>query len=492
MLRQQSLELDEAQARKPGPLPLLELPPLDRSRGPGWPPDSASTASTLPISEKFEKEKEKQDEEYDPFAHRQVERPVSDVGALMHLLKCSLGTGILAMPMAFRSAGLAVGLVGTALVGYICTHCVHILVDCSQRLCRRLKVPSMDYPATASAAFTSGPERLRSLAPVASWFVSAGLFATYYSSITIYIIFIAATLKQVGDYHSTSDATRFDVRIYTAMLAPLVLAKGQLRHLKTLVPFSMLANLCIVTGFAVTLYYMFVDLPPLEDRRLLPSSITALPVFLTTTIYAMEGVGAVMPVENNMRNPTHFSGCPGVVNTAMVLVCTLYCVVGFFGYYKYGEDTMGSITLNLPVHDILAQVVKLAVAASSFLSYGLQLYIVVDIAWKPLAARIDPVYHNVGERILRVALVLGTVALAVAVPNLGPAISLVGAVCFSTLGLLYPAVIESVVLWQEPGALGWMRWKLLKNALLVALSFLALVTGTISSITEIIENYGLE
>ncbi|XP_049860588.1 proton-coupled amino acid transporter-like protein CG1139 [Schistocerca gregaria] len=489
MLGERNPALEYGIARKQGPFPLLELPRTTSLQS-GWSADSVSTASTLPVTEILEKEK--RDEEYDPFAHRQVERPVSDMGALMHLLKCSLGSGILAMPMAFRSAGLAVGLVGTALVGYICTHCVHILVESSQRLCRRLKLPSLDYPSTAAAAFTSGPDRLRPLAPVARWFVNAGLVATYYSGITIFTIFIAATLKQIGDYHSTSEATRFDIRIYTVMLAPLLLAKGQLRHLETLVPFSMLANLCIVTGFAVTLYYMFVDLPPLEDRRLVPSSVTALPVFLTTTIYAMEGVGAVMPVENNMRNPTHFSGCPGVVNTAMALMCTLYCVVGFFGYYKYGEDTMGSITLNLPVDDILAQVVKLAVAACSFLTYGLLLYIVVDIAWKPLAARIHPVYHNVGERIFRVVLVLGSVGMAVAVPNLGPAISLVGAVCFSTLGLLYPAVIESVVLWQEPGALGWMRWKLLKNALLASLSMLALVTGSISSVEDIIENYGVQ
>lgn len=35
----------------------------------------------------------------------------------------------LAMPMAFKNAGILVGTLGTLIVGFICTHCVHILVS---------------------------------------------------------------------------------------------------------------------------------------------------------------------------------------------------------------------------------------------------------------------------------------------------------------------------------------------------------------------------
>lgn len=50
-------------------------------------------------------------------------------GSLAHLLKSSLGTGILAMPMAFKNAGLVFGAVGTIVVGFFCTICVHMLVS---------------------------------------------------------------------------------------------------------------------------------------------------------------------------------------------------------------------------------------------------------------------------------------------------------------------------------------------------------------------------
>lgn len=62
----------------------------------------------------------------------------------------------------------------------------------------------------------------------------------------------------------------------------------------------------------------------------------------------MEGIGVVMPVENSMKKPQHFLGCPGVLNTAMMTVICLYAGIGFLGYVRYGDAVEASITLNLP------------------------------------------------------------------------------------------------------------------------------------------------
>lgn len=55
-----------------------------------------------------------------------------------------------------------------------------------------------------------------------------------------------------------------------------------------------------------------------------------------------------MPVENSMRKPEQFLGCPGVLNTAMGTVVCLYAIIGFLGYVRYGDNVEASITLNLP------------------------------------------------------------------------------------------------------------------------------------------------
>ena len=74
-----------------------------------------------------------------------------------------------------------------------------------------------------------------------------------------------------------------------------------------------------------------------------------LPLFFGTAVYAFEGIGVVLPIENQMKDKNELRGPAGVLNTSMVTVTCLYIAVAFFGYLKYGENVLGSITLNLPV-----------------------------------------------------------------------------------------------------------------------------------------------
>lgn len=106
-------------------------------------------------------------------------------GSLVHLLKSSLGTGVLAMPMAFRNSGTLVGAVGTLVIGFICTYCVHILVcirgvddeNCrrygvislasllqvktSNDVCKKAKIPALGFAETAGKVFECGPPMAR-------------------------------------------------------------------------------------------------------------------------------------------------------------------------------------------------------------------------------------------------------------------------------------------------------------------------------------------
>lgn len=74
-------------------------------------------------------------------------------------------------------------------------------------------------------------------------------------------------------------------------------------------------------------------------------------------------------------------------------------------------------------------------------------------------------------------------AIAAALPNLGPFISLIGAVCLSTLGMIVPSIIELAVYNEDPGY-GRFKWRLVKNILLICFGILGFVTGTYVSILE--------
>lgn len=59
-----------------------------------------------------------------------------------------------------------------------------------------------------------------------------------------------------------------------------------------------------------------------------------------------------MPLENNMKNPTHFLGLCGVLNRGMSVVSMVYILVGFIGFLKYGDNVADNITASLPPHEM--------------------------------------------------------------------------------------------------------------------------------------------
>lgn len=59
----------------------------------------------------------------------------------------------------------------------------------------------------------------------------------------------------------------------------------------------------------------------------------------------------MLALENNMKTPGSFGGTTGVLNVGMTAITIMYVAMGFFGYIKYGENSKGSITLNLPAED---------------------------------------------------------------------------------------------------------------------------------------------
>jgi len=53
-----------------------------------------------------------------------------------------------------------------------------------------------------------------------------------------------------------------------------------------------------------------------------------------------------------MTHPDHFINKVGILNIAMAIVIVLYAVIGFLGYVRFGDEALGSVTLNLPDKDV--------------------------------------------------------------------------------------------------------------------------------------------
>lgn len=253
------------------------------------------------------------------------------------------------MPLAFANGGLWFSLAATFVVGIICTYCVHILVKCSHILCRRTQTPSLAFADVAETAFLAGPAGLHKWSRLARFIVNAFLVIDLLGCCCVYNVFVAKNVKQVVEHYSHADP--LDLRIYILLLLGPLILFNLIRNLKHLAPFSVIANILMGTGVAITIYYILNGLPSVSERPAI-AELHKLPMFFGTVIFALEGIGVVMSLENNMKSPSHFLGCPGVLNFGMAFVVSLYALIGFLGYLRYGDETAGSITLNLPLNEM--------------------------------------------------------------------------------------------------------------------------------------------
>ncbi|TDG52519.1 hypothetical protein AWZ03_000752 [Drosophila navojoa] len=419
--------------------------------------------------------------DFDPFTMRENEHPTTDNETLTHLLKASLGTGILGMPYAFMYSGLVMGIFATILTAFICTHCSYVLVKCGHKLYYKTRRTKMTFAEIAEAAFQKGPKSLRGFAPVAKFSILFGLFLTYFGTCSVYTVIVAKNFEQVLVHWTGRD---IEPRVIICiMLVPLILI-AWVPNLKYLAPVSMVANVFMGLGLGITFYYLVQDLPPIEERSLV--TLSTLPAFFSITIFAMEAIGVVMPLENNMKTPKNFLGICGVLSQGMSGVTLIYMLLGFLGYLRYGSETGESITLNLPIEEWPAQAVKVLIALAVYCTFGLQFFVCLEIVWDGIKERCTkrPIFVNY---VLRTVLVTAAVVLAVSVPTIAPFMGLIGAFCFSILGLIFPVIIELVVHWDSgfgPG--NWILWK---NIIIMLCGVAALIFGSLSAIQDIMKVY---
>ncbi|XP_039764315.1 proton-coupled amino acid transporter-like protein pathetic [Pararge aegeria] len=126
-------------------------------------------------------------------------------------------------------------------------------------------------------------------------------------------------LASVTDYKLSMSIL---ILIITAPLIALCL----IRSLKYLAPFSLVADLIIVTCVLTTITHGLLR-------------------FLGICIYSINGIGVTLPIENNMRRPVYFRA---VLQWGMPFVVTLVMIIGFFGYWAWGEPCRSPFTVHMP------------------------------------------------------------------------------------------------------------------------------------------------
>lgn len=402
---------------------------------------------------------------------------------MTHLLKGNIGTGCYAMGDAFKNGGLILAPILTIFLGFICVHCQHVLLNCARKLHLdpQSKAHLPDFAETVGLCFKNGPPRFRGWAKPMKMAVNIFICVTQLGFCCIYFVFISSNFKQIFDRYDMP----LDVHYHMAVLLIPIILTSIITKLKFLSYCSMLANVFMSLGIGITFYYAGQDLPSPADRRFV-ADWNQLPLFFGTAIFAFEGIALVLPLQNEMKKPHNFGKTFGVLNVGMVFIVTLFTSFGFVGYLKWGEAVEGSMTLNLPDGEILAESVKVMISLGVLLGYALQFFVAIMIMWPRVQCRLNITKHQtLAEMGFRVFMVLITFTIAECIPKLSLFISLIGALCSSALALIFPPVIELIVAFSD-GESKPSAWLLLKNGFILLLALLGFLTGSYESLSNII------
>ncbi|CAK9795728.1 Proton-coupled amino acid transporter-like protein pathetic [Anthophora quadrimaculata] len=394
----------------------------------------------------------------------------------MHLLKASIGNGLLFLPHGYKKTGYVMGIICSICIGTLCTHTVVTLVRCSQLLCKRHHIPMLDFAGTVEVAFENGPEVIRKYSKIASIVTNVIVCFVHVQAGVIYTLYVSTSFQQVIEHFSEHE---MNVRIYIMALFPIICIFAFVPNLKYLAPFSVVGFLFMLTGFCVALYYLFQDFP--NPGRLKPfTSVLPIPMYCTLFLYSLHNVTLCMPLENSMENPRRL---PQLITYNMLANTCLYTTFGFFGYNKYMDETCDTVIKNLPIDDPLAQTIKVTISLSVMFSFGLAYYVPFSIIWP----KIQPLLTNIkfAKSIFRFAGVILTTLIAIAIPQLIPLLGLLTAISMTTIMLLVPIVTETATKWKKA-----TRFLIAKNISISVLWILLLLVGTIESMLSIIREYG--
>ncbi|XP_062331831.1 proton-coupled amino acid transporter 1 [Osmerus eperlanus] len=410
---------------------------------------------------------------------------------LIHLLKGNIGTGLLGLPLAVKNAGLVLGPLSLFVMGIIAVHCMNLLVRCSHHLSAKMNKPFLNY----GDAVEYGMENVSWLRRHSLWgrrLVNLFLIITQLGFCCVYFVFLSDNVKQVVEaangttMNCNTNQTAvivpsFDSRLYMLCFLPAFILLVFVRNLTYLAPFSFIANVTMCASLVFIYFYSFTNIKYPINLPLVGKA-NDYPLFFGTAIFAFEGIGVVLPLENKMQNPQSFNK---VLYIGMAMVTTFYISLGTVGYICFGAEIGGSITLNLP-NCWMYQIVKLLYCFGIFITFALQFYVPAEILIPLAVARVTERWNLPVDLFIRTALVIFTCLLAILIPELDLVISLVGSVSSSFLALIFPPILQVLTFHNE----GLSPWSKLKNLVISMLGLVGFVAGTYVAVEQIIQRRG--
>ncbi|XP_007473969.1 proton-coupled amino acid transporter 1-like isoform X8 [Monodelphis domestica] len=368
----------------------------------------------------------------DSFRWFRESESLTGLQALIHLFKANIGTGLLGLPLAIKNAGI---IDATVLCGL-------------WRLCD-------------------------------VWNGSQSLLL---ASEAFYVGKMAET-SSISHSCKKNETTMMEIppslnlHLYMLTFLPFVILLVFFHNILMLAIFSTVGDIAILAAVTLIFSYIIQDLP---NPKNLPWSANwqSYTLFFGSAIFSLEGIGVILPIENQMKFPGHYTV---VLYMGMPIIIVLYITLGTLGYLKFGENVQANIILNLP-NCWLYQSIKLLYSVGIFFTYALQFYVPTKIIIPIVISCVPEQWELLVDLSVRALMVCITYIVAMLIPHMELVIALLGSASCTALALIIPPLLEICTYYLD----GISSFTIIKDLLISSVGILGCIMGTYQSFYELI------
>ncbi|GMM28769.1 Avt4 protein [Martiniozyma asiatica (nom. inval.)] len=368
-----------------------------------------------------------------------VQAKTSSIKAFFLLIKAFIGTGVLFLPKAFSNGGLVFSIGLLLFFSIISFYCYWILAQCTIK--------------TKVSSFVELGDK--TYGPIMKYLILFSIVLSQLGFVAAYAIFTAENLKAF-----IFNCLGYKLELWWVVIfeAFFFVPMSLIRNITKLSLAALMANVFILSGIITIVIYTSKDLIKTGVKEVQFFNASSWSLFIGVAIFAFEGIGLIIPVQQSMKYPQQF---PLVLTAVITTCCFLFIGVGTLGYLTYGDSVQTVVILNLPQNAIPVICIQFFYALAIMLSVPLQLLpairiIETRIFGKRASGRVNSKTKWL-KNIFRTFITIGTCVLAWAgSDDLDLFVSIVGCTACVPLVYMYPAMLHAKIY----GGLAIFDWSL--------------------------------
>ena len=282
----------------------------------------------------------------------------SPMGAALLLLKSFVGTGVLFLPRAYLNGGMVFSNAVLLFVAALSYYCFVLLVT------TRLKVEG-SFGDIGGILYGKWMRAL----------ILTSIVISQIGFVAAYMVFTSENL-QAFILAVSNCKSLIPIKWLIVMQMVVFLPFSLLRDIGKLGFTALIADAFIVVGLGYLFYYDIFTLSTEGLADIIMFNKKDWTLFIGTAIFTFEGIGLIIPIQESMKQPEKF---PKVMFAVMVIITTLFTVMGAVSYAAYGSKTETVVLLNLPQDDKLVNGVQFLYSLAILLSTPLQIFPAIRI-----------------------------------------------------------------------------------------------------------------